>query len=471
MVVGSDPLAWVDDDRVLRDRKRHDLGFRSPILADVAEGPIADNLIVLRGPRRVGKSVAVKDVAAALCARQDVDPRQVVYLPADGMTAANLGRAVVQARELTRSVDADGRRPRVWLLDEVTSVDGWTQRLKYLRDNTPFGEDTVVCTGSSWDDTASVERDLLAGRAGGGTGHRTRLLMPMSFRDVIAVTRGEVPLPPTLPPWELQSEVARDAIAGLELFSDELDLAWQAFLTSGGFPRAVAEYARAGGVSEGFIADLAAWLHRDVDADAPEDSVPLLLHELHRRSTSPLNRSDLARALGYGSRQTLDLRLTRLVRSFAALWCPQVDTAGRRVAGAQSKLYLVDPLIAQLAPRARAGLASPDLSHLTETALGVSLAASIERTQPGRWLSQDSIGYARTSTGEVDFAPVPLPAPSGATVATTALESKWVTSGWRPEAKAIETRYAAGVVATRDIVDLRHPAWAVPAPIVALLLA
>jgi hypothetical protein len=48
-VAGSDPLAWMDDDRVLKDRNRHDLGFRSQILADVAEGAITDSLIVLRG--------------------------------------------------------------------------------------------------------------------------------------------------------------------------------------------------------------------------------------------------------------------------------------------------------------------------------------------------------------------------------------------------------------------------------------
>lgn len=394
-----------------------------------------------------------------------------MYLPADGMTAANLGRAVVQARELMRSVDLDGRRPRVWLLDEVTSVDGWTTRLKYLRDNTHFGEDTVVCTGSSWDDTASAERDLLAGRAGSRSVHLTRLLLPMSFRDVIAATRPHVPRPQAVPPWDLQSDAARDAVATLELFVDELDLAWQSYLTSGGFPRAVAEHTRTGLVSDAFVADLTAWLHRDVDADAPEDSVPLLLHELQRRSTSPLNRTEIARELGYGSRQTFDLRLTQLVRSFAALWCHQADDVRGRVPGAQSKLYLVDPLIAQLAPRSRAGLTAPDLSHLTETALGVALAAGIERRQPGRWLAGDSIGYARTSSGEIDFAPVPLPTPTGATVTTTALESKWVTAGWRPGARAIEARYSGGIVATRDILDLQHQAWAVPAPVVALLPA
>ena len=51
---------------------------------------------------------------------------------------------------------------------------------------------------------------------------------------------------------------------------------WQSYLSCGGFPRAVAEYHRDGAVSQAFINDLGAWLHRDVDADAPSDPVPLL---------------------------------------------------------------------------------------------------------------------------------------------------------------------------------------------------
>jgi predicted AAA+ superfamily ATPase len=157
---------------VLRDRNRYDLGYRADVLGDVASAPPDDRMVILRGPRRVGKSVALKDCVLALCARPDVDPRQVVYLPADGMRAKDLARAIALGRALTRSVDQPDTRLRVWLLDEVTSIEGWTTTIKYLRDNTIFGEETVVCTGSSWSETGDVERDLLAGRAGSGGGGR-----------------------------------------------------------------------------------------------------------------------------------------------------------------------------------------------------------------------------------------------------------------------------------------------------------
>ena len=373
--MGANALAWVESDPMLRARAAYDLGFRSGLLDDVADGLLDDKLVVLRGARRVGKSVLLKDTAARLCGRGDVDPRQLVYVPTDGMRASDLSRVAKLGRELTRSV---GEATRVWLLDEVTGLRGWTQALKYLRDNTELGADTVVCTGSSWDREAEVERDLLTGRAGTSASRRSRILHPMSFRDVLAATGREVPLPVRLSPWALQDEAARDVAESLELFVDELDLAWQSYLTSGGFPRAVAEHHKTGEVSEAFLRDLAAWLHRDVDPEAGEDSVPKLLSAIEGRCASPLNRRALAEDLGYGSRQTADLRLMRLVSTYAAIWCHQVDEDGRRVAGAQSKLYLCDPLLAWLGSRLRAGLPHPDFSRLTEARLGVTLARAVD---------------------------------------------------------------------------------------------
>jgi len=53
---------------------------------------------------------------------------------------------------------------------------------------------------------------------------------------------------------------------------------------------------------------------------------------------------------------------------------------------------------------------------------------------------------------------------------TTPIEAKWVTTGWRSDAKTIEGKFARGVVATRTITNLQHRSWAMPAPVVALLL-
>ena len=463
----ADPAGWAGSDQALRSRAPFDLGYRANVLDDIAHGPVDDKLVVVRGPRRVGKSVLLKDTIVELCRRDDIDPRQIIYLATDTMRAGDLNRVTVLGRDLTRSIDP---APRLWFLDEITSITDWTATLKYLRDNTLFGDDTVVCTGSSWDHTAEVERDLLAGRAGRGATRRLRLLLPMRFRDVAALTGRDLVFPAPVPPWDLQSPAVAAAAADAELYVEDLDLAWQSYLTSGGFPRAVAEHHRHGQVGDAFTADLIAWLHRDVDPDEAADSVALLLAEVTARSTSPLNRTDTAHTLGYPNRPTFDRRLSRIVASFAGLWCPQVDDQGARVGGAQAKLYLTDPILGWLGHRARAGVPAPDLTQLSENALAVAMARSIDDIQPGRWYNQDTIGYLRTGGGhEIDFAPVPVPTPAGIEH-TTPLESKWVVRGWRGEARVIENKFGRGVLATRTIVDTRPATWALPAPLIAILL-
>ena len=78
-------------------------------------------------------------------------------------------------------------------------------------------------------------------------------------------------------------------------------------------------------------------------------------------------------------------RLARLTGTFAALNCPQRGEAGAVVANSQGKVYLVDPLLAWLPSRLRAGLAEPEMTTLTEMALGVTLARAVDapvRTDP-----------------------------------------------------------------------------------------
>jgi len=434
-------------------------------------GPVTDLLTVLTGPRRIGKSVALLDTAAALCARADVDPRQVIHLPCDEMRDRDLRRSLTLGRELTRSVDADGKRRRVWLLDEVSALPGWSAVLKAARDGTPFGDDTVVATGSRWVSGEDVEGNLMAGRAGTTTARRRRLALPMSFRDFLAATRPDVARPEAVHPGALQDPAVAGVLAGVAFDVDTYDLAWQDYLTCGGFPRAVAEHTRTGAVSEPYLRDLAAWLRRDVDPDAPAESVPAILAELAARSSSPLSVTNTASALGFASRTAFDARLRRLVSAFAALWCERRDDDDRRVAGAQSKLYLTDPVLAWLPARLRAGLPDPDMTRLTESVLAVAMARTVDGLEEGRWTSQDTIAYARTLSGnEIDLAPVRLPTPAG--VATSVpVEAKWVDQGWRSEAKTIDGKYGRGILATKSVLDTTSPVWAVPAPLVALLLA
>lgn len=467
----TNPVAWVATDRLLKDKRQRDIGFRATILDDIAAAPVADSLVVLRGPRRVGKSVVIRELAATLCERPDIDTRQIVHFACDQMTARDLTRSITLARDLTRTVDNPTPKPRIWLLDEIGQVRGWTAALKTLRDGGVFGDETVIVTSSSWRKDEDVEGNLLAGRAGTSGARRVRLLMPMTFRDFAVCTRQDelVILDPARPD-ELQEPDVEQQLQAVAFDVEAYDLAWQTYLTCGGFPRAVASYQKTGTVEPAYLQDLHAWLRADVDPDGSAESIPTLLQGLHERSTSPLNLVKASADLNY-SRDTFERRLNRLVGSFAAVWNPQRDDSGATIARTQAKLYLTDPILGWLPSQLRQGLNEPDFTRLTEQTLAVAMARAVDTLEEGRLISQDTIGYARTGSGnEVDLCPLVVPGGGREPLRTVPIESKWVDKGWRADAKPITAKYGHGIVATKSILDLTTPVWAVPAPLIALLL-
>lgn len=361
-----------------------------------------------------------------------------------------------------------GAGPLYWVIDEVSSVAGWPAAVKELRDNTALAHDAVVLTGSSAGDLAEARSALGPGRT--GTAHPFRVLLPMTFREYLRASRVPVPLPDPVTPDMLRSTTAASTIKDLAPFVDDLDLAWQQFNDIGGFPRAVADHLAHGDVSDGFVFDLLSWLAGDVEPDGPVESVLELLVELHRRTGSPLNQVQTAEALRI-SRDRLRVRCHRLVTTFAAHWCPQGDEQGVAVSGAQSKFYLTDPLLARLPTLRDPALPAPDATRLTESSLARELAQAIDRVHPDRFVEGRAIRYSRAGSGvEVDFCPVRI-AVAGRPSRTVAVEAKWVSRQWRGETLAMRRRFGGGVLATKDLLDIADPeVWAVPAPIVALLL-
>ena len=82
----------------------------------------------------------------------------------------------------------------------------------------------------------------------------------------------------------------------------------------------------------------------------------------------------------------------------------------------------------------------------------------------------DTIGYARTGAGnEIDLLPVPISSAAGA-ARTVPIEGKWVDDQWRSDARTIQAKYGNGILATKSILNTDHPTWAIPAPLLALLL-
>jgi predicted AAA+ superfamily ATPase len=453
--------SWERRDVQLRAATSSGLNYAPAVLADIPEG----SLVLLRGPRRVGKSVALKrSVVEAI--GSGVPRRSIIHAAVDGWRAGDLRTLVETGKRLA----PPGTSRRWWLLDEIGTVEGWAPVIKSLRDNDPeVAEDTVILTSSSAADLTAAT-SLLAGRRG-PVSRPDRTLLPMGFRtffDLVVVARGQsAPAVPHLEPAELRSPRATAAFNELIPWSNDLIAYWEIYLSFGGFPQAVAAYLR-GGTIEPLTQALFDVIQRDVFGTSAitERQTLSLLARVRENLCSPLNSTTLAQDLGV-STDTLTRRLDDLARAYLLWPCPQSDQLAPRLR-ARSKWYFTDPLLARLAHLRNPIHPAPDLTQLTEMELGNVLQRNLEASWPGRYAGFDQVLFERTPTRkEIDFV--------GPALDPVAIEAKYTDSGrWVAEAASLNSSPHLGVVATRSVLDTAatsaERSWAVPASYLAYCL-
>lgn len=144
--------------------------------------------VVLRGPRRVGKTVLLRQVIEELLA-SGVDPKRVLYVAFDELPSlGDLKEPVLEiARWFERSVLAStfnelARRgePAFLLLDDVQNLAEWAPQLKHLVDVHAV---RVLVTGSS-SLRIDAGKDSIAGRV------QTLTLGPLLLREIAELGMG-----------------------------------------------------------------------------------------------------------------------------------------------------------------------------------------------------------------------------------------------------------------------------------------
>ena len=440
-----DPKGWPMADPDLREASEAPFEFRADVLADLEVG----GLYVLRGPRRVGKTVAVKNAIRKLM-DGGVAPRCIIHMAVDGLRSRDLGGLVDAAQALLPN-----RGPRYWFFDEITGItDGWPERIKWLRDNDAgFRSDTVVLTGSSASDLTAATK-ALAGRRGQAAAP-DRVLLPMGFRTFVDLVASESPpnLAASLPAAiaDLTPRQLRELTEELTPWSDILVRAWELYLRVGGFPKAVAEFVADREVPRALQTSLLDVIHGDAFRRSrwSRPQTRDLLRRLTAGLCSPLNVQSLANDLG-DSQTAVRQRLNELREAFV-VWPCHREVELRAKLGAQHKLYFVDPVYAHLVGASEetpgAWSMTPDLPELSQQQLGLALVRACRRQDPGASPGDGLVLHHRTaSRKEIDFV--------GPGFGDLAIESKYVDGGWRRAALTLKASRWRGIVATRSELDL-----------------
>lgn len=454
---------WARTDGDLRDAAATSLSYHSHILDELTPA----SLYLLRGPRRVGKTVAVKQTIRDLL-EAGTPPTSIVRIAADGWAAKDI-RTVVQNTALPL---IPAGCERTWFFDEISAVTGdWAQQIKWLRDNDPgFRSATVVLTGSNAA-ALTAAAGTLAGRRG-PDGATDRTLLPIGFRTFTSLVRRALLQPTTelpadsIDPSDLHTAVGRAAFEAMLPWLDDLVRLWETYLSYGGFPRAVAAASLGKPIPPGAIEDL----FNVIAGDAFRNSrlgvatEMALLDRLWGSMASPANLSNVATDIGVS--HDIVARHVGYLHDAYLLWrCPQRDDnewIGRP--RAQDKIYAIDPLVARMAHLRNASRADIDPTVLTEMQLGMMIRRSIIRSNPTS-LQDDFVFHVRTpARKEIDFVAEDF--------AGAAIEGKYCEDGsWHADAATVNASPWHGILATRNVLDLNSDrAWAVPSGILAYLL-
>lgn len=450
---------WQDSDTDLHAVRAGSLNYQSEALSDLEPG----NLYILRGPRRVGKTVAVKQAIENLM-EQGVPGPCIVRVAADGWDAKDI-------RNLPR---IPGLPPvptghtRYWFIDEISGVKGeWAEQIKWLRDNdTEFKSSTVVLTGSNAR-SLSEAIGVLAGRRGTGRGRdKDRTLLPIGFATFVKLVGDpSIPTGNQIPLADLRSSFASNAYQGLIPWLDDLVRLWEMYILYGGFPRAVTAAAAGAPIPSDFVDDL----FDVVSADAFKAShlgmsaEIALLERLWESMGTPANLNNVAQTVGT-SRATVVRHVEYLRDSFLLWHCPQKDANGWvSFPGSRDKIYAIDPLIARMAHLRNPARKDIDPTILTEMQLGLAIIRKMTKTQGVP--VDDFLFYHRTPTAkELDFVSDLLMG--------TAVEGKYCEgTGWKREARTVNSSSWKGLLITRNYLDTSSAdAWAVPACFLTLLI-
>lgn len=451
-----DPTRWESTDTDLRGATQQGIDYDPPVLRDLHPG----SLYLLRGPRRVGKTVAVKRAIRRIL-KNGVPPTCVVHAAVDGWAARDL-RTLVQNVSLPPTPEG---QVRWWFIDEISSAgDGWDKQIKWLRDNVvEFQDACVVLTGSDASQLSDAA-GTLAGRRG-RTDDVDRTLLPMGFRTFVNLWHD----PPEirLHLHEMRSTAAADAYKQLLPWLDDLVRSWEVYLQYGGFPVAAAAAKAGQPLPVWFCNDISNVIVRDVFRQSGQGiaTVSALLERVWASMATPLNKSSISGDVGV-HQQTVTRHLQSMYNGYLAWECPQrQDDRWLANGRAQAKVYAIDPLIARLPHLRNPQRRDIDPTVLTEMMVGVTLHRA--QLSDGRlWADDPSVFHVRTpNRKEIDFV--------SEAFAGTAVEGKYTEGGgWRREAATVNASQWNGILVTRNVleVDEQDDAWAVPAGIFAYLL-
>ncbi|HDI75415.1 MAG TPA: ATP-binding protein [Thermoprotei archaeon] len=289
------------------------------------------------GPRQVGKTTTLKIIIHNLLKTRD--PRSIFYYSCDEL---------LDYRELGEVLDNYLSARKEWgvkssiiFLDEVTFVDEWYRALKSRIDRGLFSKDVIVVTGS-----ASLElvagKERFPGRRGFG---KDIYMMPLSFREyLLNFSKLEVQGAEVDDLNKLMKKMKANTV-----FSKTINIFFEKYLETGGFPVPIKEYFERGKVTHISYKTYLDWLKADwIKAGKSENYMKEIISYLLEAGTVPVSWHTISKSTSISSphtvREYIELLENLLVLEVLYWTSPSGQIDYRKA----KKIVFIDPFLYQI---------------------------------------------------------------------------------------------------------------------------
>lgn len=368
------------------------------ILSDLADLPQA---VSVSGPRRVGKSTALKHVIEHLIATDGIDPRRILYFSFDDPAVFSSADAQERIFDVLVEKFRDAGQRTYFFLDEIQRLPRWELFVKKHYDlGTPV---RFIVSGSASSPIFRSSHETLLGRI------KDRHLLPFTFREYCEYRLRERPafaegiaasggLRAALADGDaaLALRVARRLADVTTAFAGEIEAALNDFCCEGGFPEVwplrdparKVEYLMEQQVRKVLFEDL----FRLTAYRKPENVLRFFVFMLAHPGIE-VNLSKVSSEVGV-ERHILAENLPRLEMTDLLMRVPKFCSPPLRARQRNFKCYPTDPALRNAVLKA---WAAPD-----PPAMGLVAEGLVARTL-SEWPERVELSYFRDRDVEVDF--------------------------------------------------------------------
>lgn len=374
------------------------------IISDIEELP---QIVSVTGPRRVGKTTALRHVICHLLDNKSIAPARILYFSFDDpeiFVSSELQREIFD-RLVTHAKEKGATKevPFYFFLDEIQRLPRWELFLKKYYDlKLPA---RFIISGSASSPIFRSSQESLLGRI------KDRHLLPFSFREFCLYElnshpqfRAALPKPEELRQL-LLDEKAKDALRYLELldnklspFRNQISQSVAAYTREGGFPEVWSirdpirkmEYLMEQQVRKVLYEDLMALTKYKKPDNVLRFFVYLLAHP-----GIEINTAKVAKEIGV-ERRIIEENLPRLVMTDLILRVPKFTHKPLRVKQGNIKCYPIDLALRNAVLKTWQDFtADPEMMGL--------YAENLAARQLSTWTEAIDISFYREKNTEVDF--------------------------------------------------------------------